>query len=244
MRTRGESVHRRISAVALAAAAIASAVTAAAPSASAAAVTPAVPVVLSVQAIRNGSSFTDNHGHSYPVTSTVSNVLLSTDADGTRHYALQVVDAATIPGRTPARRAGLRPMSSTTGGCEEDASSIIKMCLTQYYSQSGNYVEVDKYTASWLRLDSQFAYAGASVLAGVNGACRSGCGTENDRQSWSYTPANGTTYTQTPRWHGVYTLVDNLALKFQCGNSTVHMTRGSGKYTFTHRNVGEGGCSL
>ncbi len=237
-------MYRRISATALAAAAIALAVSSPATPASAAASNPAAPILLSVQAIKNGSTFTDNLGNSYPVTSTVSNVLLSTDPDGTRHYALKVVDAASIPGLKPAKPAGMSPMSSTTGGCEEDASTIIKMCLTQYYSQSGNYVEVDKYTASWLRLDSQFAYAGASVLAGVNGACRSGCGTENDRQSWSYTPANGTTYTQTPRWHGVYTLVDNQALKFQCGNSTVHMTRGTGKYTFTHRNVGEGGCSL
>lgn len=214
-------------------------------SATASAPSPATSSAAARAAFHLGTAkFTDSRGTSYPVTTTTNTTLISVDADGTQHYALTVTDLISgVPGASPTPT--MHTLASTEGGCQNSSSSVVKMCLTMYYAMSGAYLEVDKYTAAWTPLDTQFVLANSNVHAGVNGQCQSGCSTWSTTQDWNYAPpGKATTYTQTPRWHGAYTLISPTLAKFQCANSQVTMSRRGTPYTFYRSNVGFGGCNL
>ncbi|PTL81068.1 hypothetical protein [Vitiosangium sp. GDMCC 1.1324] len=187
---------------------------------------------------------TDDLGRSYPVHVSQHTRLVGLH-DGKAQFATTTLLGA-FP--LPSMRAASFVQSSTLGGCENDGSYSVLMCLTQFYDLRNDdgipYASVDKYVASWTRNDLQFALLKGTIFAGVNGPCSrdtepaEGCG--NDRQLMTVnSPSSGAAYTLYPRWAGRFVRVEAFA-HFQCAYSTVTVRRGSRTWTMTHSHVCQG----
>lgn len=189
------------------------------------------------------ASFVAADGHEWPVKSTITQGRAT--VDGKEFLTLTVRDQA-IPVTSPTTRESFRiRRTSTAGGCVDDGAYVVTSCITQFYTQyvSGGrpYVAVDHYAYSWSRNDSQFAFRSGNMHMGVYGRCGTGCsGTLTNKADCNNNPpSNLTTYTCNPSWSGSYVDVSTVP-GYQCGNSSVVMTRGGSSYTFRHDNICQG----
>jgi hypothetical protein len=99
------------------------------------------------------------------------------------------------------------------------------------YEDAGanRYAAVDKYTASWTRLDSSFRITKGTIRAGVLGRCVVNCsGFMNQVKTSSVTnPVNKRVYSYAPPWAGKYVLVSSAGW-FQCGSASANYQRSGG----------------
>jgi len=135
--------------------------------------------------------------------------------------------AAAAPAAVPAGSDGIRDT------CEKNPSYVVTQCITMYYDYDEDgaerYAAVDKYTASWTRLDSAFTMKKGVIRAGVMGRCAKNCsGFLSEVKTHTVNnPVNGRVYSYNPPWRGKFVLVSSTGW-FQCGIASVNYQRSGG----------------
>jgi hypothetical protein len=106
-----------------------------------------------------------------------------------------------------------------------DASYSVRLTITQYFNQktigSYQYVDLQKSSAKWEKLDSQVTITNAKIRSGVYGYTEAGRILNKSETKTIGTPTSNTWYSQIPSWKGTYVRVTGLDYQATYAENTI-----------------------
>lgn len=106
-----------------------------------------------------------------------------------------------------------------------DASYSVRLTITQYFYQKSiggyQYVDLQKSSAKWEKLDSSVTITNAKIRSGVYGYTEAGKLLNKSETKTIGTPVSNTWYSQIPSWKGTYVKVTGIDYQATYAENTI-----------------------